>query len=236
MRYLFSSFLIFFSASLIAAQTHQQALDDYARLKSKLAAFEAEIKKEAQSIEKVILQPEEADVATAKTENVNVFRLLPREKYEGNTFSVRGNGAYYSFIKQSHSYDETPQIGLEQNFFKVGFYGASYGLMTDLGKTSLAEINESSKSLNALINYKPPTELSEARIEQTKARGFERENINYKDRLPVVVGHSYVLRAISYDEADTLVAFKVHRKDADGSLIIFWKPIKNYEKPQLARK
>jgi hypothetical protein len=68
-----------------------------------------------------------------------------------------------------------------------------------------------------------------------KARGFERENIIYKNRFPVTVGHTYVLRAISYDEADTLVAFKVHRKDTDGSLIIFWKPIKNYEKPLLVR-
>lgn len=43
------------------------------------------------------------------------------------------------------------------------------------------------------------------------------------------------LRSINFREADTLVALKVYRKDADGSLIIFWKTIKNFEKPLLAR-
>lgn len=43
------------------------------------------------------------------------------------------------------------------------------------------------------------------------------------------------MRAISFDEADTLVAFKIHRKDTDGSLIIFWKLIKDFEIPKLER-
>ena len=55
----------------------------------------------------------------------------------------------------------------------------------------------------------------------------------YKDRLPAIVGHTYLLRAVSFKEADVLVAFKVHRRDADGSLIIFWKLLERFVTPVL---
>ncbi len=231
MRIVLLSFFIAVCAFAISGQTHQQALDEFANLKQKIEA----IKSEAESLEKIILQPDKADLITAEQENVKVFRLLPREKYDKDVFKVRGGGVYYSFTNESHSYDRTPQIGLEQNFLQVGFYGASYGFLTDLGKVRLAEIEAKTKGVNLLANYQPPLELPKARIEQEKARGFESENVTYKNRLPVAVGNTYVLRAVSYNEADVLVAFKIHRQDADGSLIIFWKLLENFEKPLLAR-
>lgn len=233
MRIFFLSLFIAVSISTISAQTHQQALEEFANLKQKIET----IKKESAEIEKIILQPDKTDlIAAAQEENTNVFRLLPREKYDKDVFKVRGGGAFYSFTNQSHSYDSIPQISLEQNYLQVGFYGASYGFLTDLGELQLAKIDGKTKGVNLLANYQPPLELPKARIEQEKSRGFEAENVAYKNRLPAVVGHSYVVRAVSYNEADVLVAFKVYRKDADGSLIIFWKLLENFEKPLLARK
>lgn len=214
-----------------AQQTHRQALEEFAALGQKAE----KIKAEAARLEKIILQPDRADLSAAKLENAGVFRLLPREKYDKDVFKVRGGGAYYSFTNQSHSYDQTPQISLEQNQLSVGFYGASYGFLTDLGRIELAKIDEKNKSVLFLANYQPPREEPQARAEKKRARGFELENAAYKDRLPVAVGNTYLLRAVSYGEADVLVAFKIHRQDADGSLIIFWKLLENYEKPLLAR-
>jgi hypothetical protein len=234
MRIFLLSFFIAALFSTISAQTHEQALEEFARLKQKIEA----VKKESDDIEKIILQPDRQDLTAAAQEegNVGVFRILPREKYDKDVFKVRGGGAFYSFTNGSHSYDSTPQISLEQNFLLVGFYGASYGFLTDLGETQLSKIDEKTKGVNLLANYQPPLELPKARLEQEKARGFEAENVAYKNRLPAIVGHSYVVRAISYNEADVLVAFKIFRKDADGSLIIFWKLLENFEKPLLARK
>lgn len=231
MRHIFVSFILFLSISAVSAQTHQQALDEFERLKQKAE----EIKKQSAEIQKIILQPEASDIEAARQENANVFRLLPREKYDKEVFKIRGGGAYYSFTKQSHSYDDIPQISLEQNFLQVGFYGASYGLMTDLGEIPLSKINDSTGAVGFLIKYAPPEKLSEARIEQIRARSFEFEKQSYKNRFPVKVGNTYLLRAISYNEADTLVALKIFRKDFDDSLIIFWKPIKDFEKPNLVR-
>jgi hypothetical protein len=208
----------------ISAQSRQQAIEKFNDLRN-----------QAQIQERKILSPDAEDVEAAQRANVEVFRLLPREIYDKGYFTTRGGGAFYSFVKQSHSYDDTPQISLEQGYLQVGFYGAGYGVMTDLGETPLTEIADKSKKIDFLINYEPPTEGSKARAEYIKMRGFEQEGMTYKNRFPAIVGHSYILRAISYDEADTLVALQIHRKDTDGSLIIFWKLLKNYEKPLLAR-
>jgi hypothetical protein len=43
------------------------------------------------------------------------------------------------------------------------------------------------------------------------------------------------LRSINYSDSDVLVAFRVLRKDTDGSLIIAWKMLKEYPVPDLAR-
>lgn len=231
MRHIFVSLLLFLSISAISAQTHRQALEEFERLKQKAG----DIKKESAEIQKIILQPEESDITAAKNENANVFRLLPREKYDTDVFEVRGGGAFYSFVRQSHDYNQIPQISLEQDFLNTGFYGASYGFLTDLGKIPLSEIGSSTKGFEFLVNYQPPELLSEARREKSKANGFEQEKTVYKERLPVVVGNTYLLRAISFDEADTLAAFNIRRKDEDGSLIIFWKIIKNFETPILKR-
>jgi hypothetical protein len=231
MRIVPLSFFIAACVFAISAQTHQQALEDFADLKQKAEA----LKTEGERLEKIIFQPDNEDLTAAAKENLKVFRILPREKYDKNIFKVRGGGAYYSFTRQSHSYDLIPQISLEQNHLNVGFYGAGYGFMTDLGKIALADINAKTKGVSVLVNYQPPLEESKARVEQVKARGFEAETLFYKNRLPAITGNSYLLRAVSYDEADVLVAFKIHRQDADGSLIIFWKLLENFEKPLLAR-
>jgi hypothetical protein len=224
MRYLMLSLLLVVLFSAAAAQTREQVMAEYETLKQR-----------AEQLENMILQPGKEDTNAARLENAEVFRILPRGKYAEHLFN-RGGGAFYSFTKRSHSYNQTPQITLEQNQFGVGFAGADYGFISDLGEIPLSEINRESSGVRYLAEYQPPTEDAKARAENSKIRnGLEVEGQIYKRRVPAIIGHSYVLRAISFDEADVLVAFKVHRQDADGSLIIFWKLIQNFEKPLLAR-
>jgi hypothetical protein len=61
------------------------------------------------------------------------------------------------------------------------------------------------------------------------------DGVAYKRRLPVEIGATYLLRSITFEEADVLVAFRVVREDADGSLIIAWKMLEKYPTPKLAR-
>jgi len=194
---------------------------------------------QGQTSTKDILSPTAADLAEAKTQGFEVFKILPRGMFDEieNELEVVGGGAYYSFVKKSHAYNETPQIELQKDNLSVAFYGANYGFIADLGAIPLADVNRENKSADFLFNYAPKKYEAEAREEYRKAReGFESSGLKYNKRQTAIVGHTYILRAISYDEADTLVAFQIYRKNADGSLIIFWKLLENFEKPLLARK
>lgn len=62
--------------------------------------------------------------------------------------------------------------------------------------------------------------------------GLKTKETIFKSHLPAVVGHTYLVRSINSGYYDVLVAFKVQRKDSDGSLVIFWKPIEQFETPQ----
>ena len=225
MRIFLLSFWIAVLFSNISAQTRQEAIGKLTELKNQAAV-----------LEKTILSPDKKDIEAASKENVGVFRLLPREVYDKGLFDVRGGGAFYSFTNKSHSYDEIPQISLEQNYLKVAFYGANYGFIADLGEAALADVSRENKYADFLISYKPKNLEPEAREEYKKiGKGFETNGLKFNKSLAAEIGHTYILRAISYDEADTLVAFKIKHKDADGSLIIFWKLLENFEKPVLIR-
>jgi hypothetical protein len=223
MRYIYLTiFSCLIALSSINAQTREQSIEQLTSLKE-----------QSRQLEQSILSADKPDIDLAKAQNTNVFRILPRETYGNSGSAVRGGGAYYSFTRKSHSYDEIPQIGLEQNNLTVGFSGANYGYISDLGEVSLNNVTNELEPVKYLINYKPPTIESLARTEQKNSNGVQYNELKFQRTLAATAGHTYVLRAITYERADVLVAFTINRKDSDGSLIIFWKPIQEFEKTVL---
>jgi len=162
-------------------------------------------------------------------------RLLPREKYR-ETLSVREGGAYYSFTKLSNSYDRDPQIGLEGEYLSTGFAGADFGFLASLGDAPLESVGIDNPIVQYLATFTAPTSEPEARDQQRRSgTGFVIGANRYKNRLPVIVGGSYVLRCVNYDRSDVLIAFRVVRQDTDGSLILLWKKFREFPTPFLTR-
>jgi hypothetical protein len=226
MRYIIGLFVItltFVSIANAQDSSREQKLQKIDALNNQIKVLETEI-----------LLPDIKDSNEAEKKGFEVFRLMPRERYD-HKLTVRGGGAYYSFSSKSHDYQSISQISLEQNHLSVGFAGADYGFIADLGILPLATINKETYGAAFLANYKPPRNMIEIRSEQRQAHGYQIGDITYKRYLPAIVGSTYVLRSISFDEVDVLVAFKIHRKDTDGSLIIFWKMLKEFEKPTIDR-
>jgi hypothetical protein len=163
-------------------------------------------------------------------------RLLPRETYDG-LLAIRGGGAYYSFTKRSNGYDSTPQITLQQGILSTGFAGANYGYLASLGDIRIEDVGADHEAVQFLASLTTPTAEPAARDVYRKiAMGIEGSGYVYKSHLPALVDSTYVLRAISYGEADVLVAFRVIRKDSDGSLVLAWKILKTFQIPQLLRQ
>lgn len=173
--------------------------------------------------------------------NTGLIRLLPREKYDSHAkgesgLTIRGGGAFYSFVRLTHEYGYGSDIMLEQNYLSVGFAGADYGIITMIDGVPLENVTPELSPVTFLLGYNPPTEDAAARQE---GRSFwpekSLEGLSYSRRLPVKVNGTYLLRSISYDNSDVLVAFRIVRKDSDDSLIIAWKLLKKFPKPELVR-
>jgi hypothetical protein len=202
---------------------------------------------ELQRLEDQFLSPAEEDRAAYKEflsqPDTGLIRLLPREVYESEvykknrkTLTIRGGGAYYSFAKLTHEYGYGEDLGLETGYLSVGFAGANYGMMIDLGEVPLDEITSDYPGARSLADYAAAKDEPQARVEWRQLQaGRILDGATYKSRLPVKVGSTFVVRSINYDYTDVLVAFRVVRKDTDGSLIIAWKLLKKFPKPELAR-
>jgi hypothetical protein len=194
-------------------------------------------------LEKQVLAVSDTDreefAAFLNQPQTGMIRLLPRETYDGHAkraLAINGGGAFYSFVRNTHEYGQGSDIALEQEQLSVGFAGADYGMLLNLGDISLDQVASDHAATRALLDYTPPVKEAEVRAEYRKLwQGIEITGFNFKSRLPAKISNTYLLRSISMDRSDIVVAFRVVRKDTDGSLILAFKVLKNFPKPTMER-
>ena len=202
---------------------------------------------ELQRLEDQFLAPAEEDRAAYKEflaqPDTGLIRLLPRDVYDSEvynksqkTLTIRGGGAFYSFARLTHEYGLGSDLMLEVGYLSVASAGADYGMMIDLGDISLDEITKDYPAALSLADYAVAKDEPQARVEQHQVQiGRILDGATYKDRVPVKIGTTFLLRSINYDDSDVLVAFHTVRQDTDGSVIIAWKLLKRFPKPELVR-
>lgn len=201
---------------------------------------------ELQKLEEQFLAPADEDRARfaefLNQPDTGLVRLLPRESFgevpnKPSKLTIRGGGAYYSFVRLSHEYGYGSDIELQRNYLSVGFAGADYGIMAMLDEVPLENVTPELPPAAFLLGYNPPSEEAAASQEQRAfaAAGKTIDGVTYRGRLPVQVNATYLLRSISYGDWDVLVAFRVVRKDSDNSVILAWKLLKKFPKPELTR-
>ena len=209
--------------------------DDHAKAVSDFGTLEAQLL----GVQRRLLEVPDADRAAfaelLAQPNTGIIRLLPREKYDGK-LPVSGGGSYYSFARLTHEYGHGSDIGLEQGSLRVGFAGADWGLLADLGQVDIAAVTLESAGAAFLAAVEVPREEAMARASHRAGwAGHRTEGLVFKSTLPSEPGHTYVLRSINYDDSDVLVVFRVVRMDQDGSLVVAWRRLAEYPKPRLIR-
>jgi hypothetical protein len=174
--------------------------------------------------------------------NTGLIRLMPREVYDSEVYqtkkqiNLRGGGAYYSFANLTHAYGYGNDLALERKILSVGFAGADYGMLTNLGDRPLEKITLDDPGARFIAQYAPPRPEPAARSEFRRFQtGVTIDGALYRSRLPLRVRSTFLLRSIVYGTSDIFVAFRVVREDPDGSVIIAWKQLKKYPEPQLAQ-
>jgi len=188
-----------------------------------------------------ILKPDVASELEARRMGAQVFKLLPRGMFpnvsssqkieKDNPLGVRGGGAYYSFATGSHSYNKTPQIELQKGNFSSGFGGMDYGFFVDLGAQDLTSIDLTAAEAKYFFTYRSPVFEKDILTEHQSVHARRIGNFTTFGALPAVAGHTYLLRALNFDEADTLVALQVLRIDSDGATTIAWKKLADFGEP-----
>lgn len=249
LAYLFSAsllclLLVLYQLSPAVAQTVDRAklLEEIIALQNQIktttdpAALTA-LQEQLKNKEALFLSPAPEDFAAfadfLKQPDTGLIRVMPRESFDG-VLSIRGGGAYYSFVRREHPYGWGSDLSLERNNLKVGFAGADFGFLVSLGDRAIAGVALDTPGVASLSAFAPPLDEPGARQQQQRAGdGFQENGFFYIDRLPATLGTTYALRSIGYEDSDALVAFRLFRQDTDGSLIIPWKLLKRYATPQL---
>jgi hypothetical protein len=225
-------FVIFTAVASMQAQT-----PDRSHLQEKIMSLRSELK----SYEDQHLSPSPADIEAhadfLSQPQTGLIRLMPREVFDKpEKMTVRGGGAYYSFTRLTHEYGYGSDIELSRDEFSVGFAGANYGMIAVLSDATVDSVTLGHPAAQYLAAHKPPFKLADARVEQRRtSEGIIENGFSYRRRAPAVVGQTYILRSIGYDTSDVLVCFQALRKDEDGSWILAWRLLREYEKPKLER-
>ncbi|HXG92207.1 MAG TPA: hypothetical protein VNN73_07525 [Blastocatellia bacterium] len=220
--------------SLLAVDCFAQG-DDRAKLEKKIESLMNRVREK----EKEFLSPSAEDRAAfaefLRQPDTGIIRLLPREKYDGKLL-VRGGGAYYSFARLVHEYGYGSDIELQREYFSVGFAGADYGFLVNLGNTPVESISVEHPGVKYLAEYTAPSKEPEAREQHRRGYpGFDVDGFTYASRTPALTNTTYAVRSISYEDSDVLIAFRVVRQDTDGSMILLWKILKKFPTPHLER-
>lgn len=210
------------------------------------------LRKQLNEKEKLFLSPSAEDLSAfaefLKQPNTGLIRILPGGQYE-DRLTIRGGGAYYSFARLTHEYGYGSDIELQpvptndfvappvaEYNFQVGFAGADYGFIISLGNVPLEKVTLNHDGLKFLVDYDPPSAEPQARSEFRRARdGVGKNGYSYKSAVPAIANYTYALRSINYRKSDVLVAFRVVRKEIDGSVVILWKRLKQFSRPDLIR-
>ena len=190
-----------------------------------------------------------------------IFRLLPDKGCEDNALVLKADedclkaipdSSFYSFRETEHTHEAVADIRLKDGFLITNGVLA-HGIMVNLGEVSLEIISISDANLIYLRNYQPK-ELSRDALKQHKEllSGTKLGKYEYRSIHPAQENSTYVLRVIAYKGSifrafrgftydllegdkriDLTVAFRIIRKESDGSVTLLWKELERRKSPKL---
>lgn len=234
----FRSFSLFIALGLVtsfAGEAQAQSVDRTA-LEDEIRALVGELKATEQQFLAPTTKDRKKNAEFLGQPDTGLIRLLPRGTFNSK-LSIQGGGAYYSFARLTHEYGYGSDIELQQGQFTVGFAGADFGFLTMLGKTGIEDATLDHPAARFLGEFTAPTLLADAREQQNRTNvGFEANGFAYKRNVPMKAKNTYLLRSISYNVSDLLVAFRVVSQDTDGSVVILWKILKRFPVPAFVRE
>ncbi len=202
------------------------------------------------SAQKKLLEPAAEDYQKfadfLRQPDTGLIRLMPKDKYAfddavsasdpviDKSLPIPGAGAFYSFTKKTHVLGPGSDIGFADNVFYAGFSRGVLGLITFLGDVPLESVNSNTQRVDSLAGFVPQTSRAGMLEQKEKIEdGLKVDNYYIRSTMIALPKMTYALRSIAYNRSDILIAFRVIRKDDDGSLIILWKKLQEFRPVKL---
>ncbi len=190
-----------------------------------------------------------------------IFRLMPDIGCMENVNVIRADAlclnyvpesSYYSFREKEHTIELLADIRLK-NGVLISDGILSQGILVNLGEVELDKVEPQSEGLDFLSGFAPNSQGIEAQKQYLQMmRGVKIGRFEYKKAHPIIENSTYALRVVAYrgniirsfrgwrfdllggdKRIDLTLAFRVIRKDADGSFTLLWKEIERKEAPRL---
>lgn len=167
-------------------------------------------------------------------------------------YSMPGNGSAFSFRTKNYRIWRLADLIFTKNNLLAGSI-FSQGILVNLGDISLEEVDLNHEGAEFLLKFEPKKERQEARNQDLEiAKGINFGKYLYRRNLEMIENATYILRTVAYkgkflraekgivyDEfefdkrKDVIVAFRIIRKDADGSITFIWKELQRKDSPKL---
>lgn len=225
-------FLLFIFSITICAQdkSRPQQIEELKKLTSQLEQIQNQIKQIEEQRDEIALQllrATEKDREEAERIGAKAVRLFPDGIMDNLFYAPDEVGfSLYSFTEISDYYF-APRIEYKKGLLEFVKEEGNLGFIANIGGIPLETIDEQSREVIALAKYKPPSDFKDAKSD------YVSNNLTFRNSVSVEVGMTYLARVLRYGEGDAIFALKVHRKDTDGSIILFIKVIKTFEPPQV---
>lgn len=166
-------------------------------------------------------------------------------------YTMPGAGASYSFRTKNYRISRLSDITLTQGGFQaMGIL--LHGVFVKIGEVPLEQVNLQTKGVDFLVSLQSETDFQKAlELDRKLIKGVENDGFLYRRSVEAVDGKTYVLRSIAYrgeykraaqgviyneldfdKRADVIVAFRIVRRESDGSLTLLWKQLEKQNAPK----
>ena len=217
--------------------------------------------------ERALMSADEADLAAfsgiTKDKHAGIFKLIVDRGCADNVkvvdasvdcarYTMPGAGSGYSFRFEDYRMHHISDIVFRKGRFEA-LGVLNHGIMVDLGDVPVDSVTDKTEGVRYLAKVKASKDFAEAADLATKlTKGIKEDGYTYASILPVLEGHTYVIRSIAYDgealrklgkytynemdldeRRDVLVVFRVVRLTDGREATIVWKRLDDSKAPKL---
>jgi hypothetical protein len=177
--------------------------------------------------------------------NAGAVKLLSEATATANSrfLQVRGEGRYFSFLRRTHENGQGSDIKFEDGKFSTGFAGLDYGYFLNVGDVPFQDLAAATSEPPSWLSpskadawrfmwsYVPPNVTVEVRRAQREARSRVVGRTVVAENAAAVPGSCFLLRSITFNDSDLLVAIRAERLTNDGSMVLVWRILKTFDTP-----